>query len=92
MPRMTAAAAAVAVLELEGVRTVFGVPGAATAESKEKFAVILAAIETNRVPLSALWVFDFTSQARDWNVTATNSRSWQLDAIQQANERMRTRR
>jgi tartronate-semialdehyde synthase len=29
MPRMTAAAAAVAVLELEGVRTVFGVPGAA---------------------------------------------------------------
>ncbi len=29
MPRMNAAAAAVAVLELEGVRTVFGVPGAA---------------------------------------------------------------
>jgi tartronate-semialdehyde synthase len=29
MPRMSAAAAAVAVLELEGVRTVFGVPGAA---------------------------------------------------------------
>ena len=29
MPRMTAAQAAVAVMELEGVRTVFGVPGAA---------------------------------------------------------------
>jgi tartronate-semialdehyde synthase len=29
MPRMTAAQAAVAVLELEGIRTVFGVPGAA---------------------------------------------------------------
>ena len=29
MPRMTAAAAAVAVLELEGIRTVFGIPGAA---------------------------------------------------------------
>ncbi len=29
MPRMTAAAAAVAVLELEGIHTVFGVPGAA---------------------------------------------------------------
>ncbi len=70
----------------------FGVPGATTAESKEKFAAILAAIETHRVPLSALWVFDFASQARDWNVTATNDRSWQLDAIQQANERMKTRR
>jgi len=67
----------------------FGVPGAATAESKEKFATMLTAIETNRVPLSALWVFDFASQARDWNVTATNDRSWQLDAVQQANERMR---
>ena len=70
----------------------FGVPGAATAESKGKFAAILAAIETNRVPLSALWVFDFASQAKEWNVTATNDRSWQLDAIQQANERMSTRR
>ena len=69
----------------------FGVPGATTAESKEKFASILTAIETNRVPLSALWVFDFASQAKDWNVTATNDRAWQLDAIQQANERMRTR-
>ena len=66
----------------------FGVPGAATAESKEKFTTILAAIETHRVPLSALWVFDFDGQATDWNVTATNGRGWQLDAIQQANSRM----
>ncbi len=70
----------------------FGVPGAATAESKEKFATILVAIETNRVPLSALWVFDFASQAKDWNVNATNERSWQLDSIQRVNERMRMRR
>ena len=69
----------------------FGVPGAATAESKEKFAAILAAIEAYRVPLSALWVFDYANQTKDWNVTATNERSAQLDAIQQANERMRTR-
>lgn len=66
----------------------FGVPGAATGEAKVTFATILSAIETNRVPLSALWVFDFDSQAKDWNVNATNDRSWQLDAIQQANERM----
>jgi len=70
----------------------FGVPGAATAESREKFASILTAIETNRVPLAALWVFDFDGQARDWNVTATNDRSWQLDAIQQANKRIRGNR
>jgi len=70
----------------------FGVPGATTAESKEEFAAMVAAIETNRVPISALWVFDNAGQAKDWNVTATNERSWQLDAIQQANERMRTRR
>ena len=70
----------------------FGVPGAPTAESRKHFAAILAAIETNHVPLSALWVFDFTSQAKDWNVTPTNDRCWQLDAIRQTNERMRTRR
>ena len=70
----------------------FGVPGTTTAESKEKFATILAAIESLRVPLSALWVFDFDDQAKDWNVGATNDRNWQLDAIRQANERMKMRR
>ena len=70
----------------------FGVPGAATGEAKTNFAGILTALETNRIPLAALWVFDFDGQAKDWNVTATNSRSWQLDAIQRANEQMRSRR
>ena len=70
----------------------FGVPGPATLESKEKFATMLSAIETNHVPLAALWVFDFEGQAKDWNVNATNDRSWQLDAIRQANERMRRSR
>ena len=70
----------------------FGVPGAPTTETKQKLAAILAAIETNSIPLSALWVFDFASQSKDWNVTAANTRSWQLDAIQLANARMRNRR
>lgn len=69
----------------------FGVPRDSPGDAKQQFATILAAIETNRVPLAALWVFDFSSQAKDWNVTATNDRSWQLDAIEQANERMRTK-
>jgi hypothetical protein len=67
----------------------FGVPGVTTAKTKSDFARILIAIETNRIPLAALWVFDFDSQAKDWNVTVTNERSWQLEAIQQANERLR---
>jgi hypothetical protein len=66
----------------------FGVSGATTGKSKMMFAKILSAIETNRVPLAALWVFDFDGQAQDWNVNATNDRSWQLDAIQQANEQI----
>jgi hypothetical protein len=70
----------------------FGVPGVTTEASKEKFNVILRTIETNRVPLAALWVFDFNSQSKDWNVNATNSRSWQLDAIRQANERVTAER
>lgn len=67
----------------------FGVPGATSEESRAKFAAILSAIETNRVPISALWVYDFDGQAKDWNVSATNNRSWQLEAIQQANVRWR---
>ena len=66
----------------------FGVPGPTTDTTKEQFAAILRAIETNRVPIAALWVYDFNSQAKDWTVTATNTRSWQLEAIQRANERI----
>lgn len=67
----------------------FGVSGNDTPTARTDFAAILSAIETNQIPLSALWVFDFDYQAKDWNVTATNGRGWQLDAIQQANERLR---
>src|ERR1019366_2014623 len=46
----------------------FGVPRQATEDSKIKLTKILSAIETNHVPLSALWVFDFDDQTKDWNV------------------------
>jgi hypothetical protein len=42
----------------------------------------------HRIPLAALWVFDFKSQ-QDFNVTADNSRSWQLDLISDANKALR---
>jgi hypothetical protein len=70
----------------------FGVPGADTPEARARFALILSALRTNQVPLSALWVFDYDYQANDWNVTATNARRWQLEAIQQANQELRRQR
>jgi len=50
---------------------------------------MIAAIEKCRVPLAALWVYDFNSQEADFNVTGTNRRSYLLDAIEQANRRVR---
>lgn len=70
----------------------FGVSGHGLGEAKIKFATILAAIETNHIPLAALWVYDFDGQVKDWSVTATNDRNWQLEAIEEANRRMRVSR
>jgi hypothetical protein len=59
--------------------------------AKERLAVLLAAVEKAGVPLAALWVYDFAGQAKDWSVTATNARSWQLTAIAEANQRIKAR-
>ncbi len=68
----------------------FGVPdNGAQAASREGMAVMLRCLETNQVPIAALWVYDFDGQSRDWNVTPTNTRGWQLEEIQRANERIR---
>jgi hypothetical protein len=55
----------------------------------EQFRTLLAAIEDAKVPLAALWVYDFDGQNRDWNITWTNKRSYQLQAIIEANARIR---
>lgn len=67
----------------------FGVSGPTTPAAEAQFRELLAAIETKEIPLAALWVFDFDGQATDWNVTATNPRRWQLEAIRDANRRLR---
>ncbi len=59
--------------------------------AKERLGALLAAIENAGVPLAALWVYDFSGQAKDWNVTARNARSWQLEAIAEANQRLKAR-
>ncbi len=51
----------------------------------QKFRESLNAVIENKVQLASLWVFDFSSQDADWNVTPTNSRKYQLDEIIKAN-------
>lgn len=54
------------------------------------FAEILTAVETTHVPLSAFWVFDFSNQDKDFNVTFNNSRAYMLELICSANKRMKS--
>jgi hypothetical protein len=55
--------------------------------ARNQFTTILSAIEEAEVPLAALWVYDFAGQAKDWNVTSSNSRAYQLESLQEANSR-----
>ncbi len=58
---------------------------------RRRFERILSAIEKADVPLAALWVYDFKGQGKTWNVTSDNPRAWQLDALAEANRRIRER-
>jgi hypothetical protein len=55
-----------------------GVPGADTPANREKFAHWLNLIEQHQIPLAALWVYDFSPQDGEWNITPDNDRAWQL--------------
>ena len=68
----------------------FGVPGALTPESSAQFRAWLDAIDLHRVPLAALWVYDFDGQAADWNVTFDNARSALLRLVAERNSAWRT--
>lgn len=60
-------------------------------EARRRFSDLLSAVEREGVPLAALWVYDYGGQDGAWNVTAANSRAYQLDAIAEANRRLRQR-
>ena len=66
----------------------FGVCGGSE-KSGPEFRALLSAIEKAEVPLAALWGYDFPGQNDTWNVTATNDRAYQLQAIGEANARIR---
>ena len=66
----------------------FGAPGP-PGTSDAEFRSLLKAIEDSGVPLAALWVYDFSRQDTDFNVTKTNGRAYQLRAVSEANARLR---
>ncbi len=65
----------------------FGEPGDGP-QTKERFESLLRRIEDLDVPLAALWVFDYAGQ-KEWSVRADNPRGYQLQAIAEANRRIR---
>ncbi len=65
----------------------FGAQGETPGQAA-KFRRLMKAIVHHQIPLAALWVFDLESQ-KDFNITAGNARSWQLDVIAEANRQMR---
>jgi len=58
-------------------------------QEHNKFDELLADIKDLKVPLAALWVFDYALQDSTWNVMPDNRRSYQLDAIGKLNEQLR---
>jgi len=56
--------------------------------ARKNFGELLAAIEATGVPLSALWVFDLPDQNSFINITPTNERSYQLEELTRANQRL----
>jgi hypothetical protein len=70
----------------------FGAP-LTLGKDKERagFLELMSAIEANKIPLAAVWVFDHAGQNKDWNITFDNKRSYMLKRIAQANQRMQTK-
>jgi hypothetical protein len=70
----------------------FGAPRTLGMEAERSgFAALVRAIETNHVPLSAFWVFDYPGQKDDWNVTRDNDRQYMLSLVSETNQRMNDR-
>ncbi|WP_167761358.1 cellulase family glycosylhydrolase [Duganella callida] len=57
--------------------------------AKTKFYEMTSTIIANRVPLSAVWVFDWAAQEGSYSITPTNSRKYQLDRLKEMNTVMR---
>lgn len=57
-------------------------------QTRVEFEEMVQALVKNRVPLSAVWVFDFAHQDGTCNITPNNNRSYMLDMVSEANRRI----
>jgi hypothetical protein len=58
-------------------------------EERRQFEFLLDLMVENKVPLSALWNFDFEHvDQTHWNITEANHRAYMLDALQEANREL----
>lgn len=55
----------------------------------KEFKEIIKGIKASKVPLAALRVFDFSYQNMDWNITASNGRQHQIEAIRKFNDHLK---
>jgi hypothetical protein len=49
--------------------------------ASEAFEQRLSEIRRLKIPLAAIWVFDYAAHEKDFNVSSTNRRQWQLKMI-----------
>lgn len=66
----------------------FGAPLTLGAEEQAVFMEMMEGIEMYKVPLSCVWVFDFSHQDSDWNIMTTNSEKYMLEEIGKLNDRI----
>jgi hypothetical protein len=59
------------------------------AEERRQFMEMLGMIVANRVPLTALWNYDFEQEGQKWfNITPQNHRAWMLAELREANRKL----
>lgn len=58
-------------------------------EQRDRFSALLSCLVENEVSLAAFWVFDHPHQESQWNVSFDNRRVWMIDAVAEANGRLR---
>jgi len=68
----------------------FQVEDSAKPGAREAFESFLASLCEHRVPLAAVWVFDFDRQEDEFNISATNDRAWQLEMLGRWNRTLQT--
>ncbi len=63
-----------------------------SAEARPALQAFLAELDRLAVPLAAVWVFDLPSQEKDFNISASNGRAWQLPVLGEWNKRLQSSR